>query len=267
MPKRCPDCGEPVVRAEGEVASRCINPDCPARLKESICYFAHRGIMDIDGMGEALVEQLVSKGLVKSIADIYDLSKEQLAALDRMGDKSAGRILRGIEASREKPVTRLIAGLGIPFVGERTAQFLVDAFGKLDAIMDADEETLQAAEEVGPKVAASVAAFFKNHRNRDLVERLRKAGLRFTGEKKKQAGGPLAGLTIVVTGTLPTLSREEAHALIESAGGKAGDSVSGKTSYLVAGEKAGSKLAKAGKLGVPVIDESQLRDLAAGKQP
>ncbi|MEZ5354435.1 MAG: NAD-dependent DNA ligase LigA [Bryobacteraceae bacterium] len=266
MPTECPNCGEPVVRAEGEVASRCINPDCPARLKESVCYFASRGIMDIDGMGEALVEQLVERGLVKSIADLYGLTKEQLAGLERMGEKSADRILRGVEASREKPVTRLIAGLGIPFVGERTAQFLVDEFGGLDAMMAADEETLQTAEEVGPKVAASVHSFFANERNRELVERLREAGLRFTGERKVHTGGPLAGKTLVVTGTLPSLSREEAHAMIEQAGGKTSDSVSKKTSYLVAGEKAGSKLAKAEKLGVEIIDEARLRELVGGLQ-
>jgi DNA ligase (NAD+) len=262
MPTACPVCSEPVVRAEGEVASRCINADCQARLKESLRYFASRGVMDIDGMGEMLVDQLVDRGLVSSIADLYDLNQQKLAELDRMGDKSAERVMRGIDESRKKPLTRVITGLGIPFVGERTAQFLVDAFGDLDEIMTASQETLQTADEVGPKVAASVHAYFENSHNRHLVERLRAAGLQFRGERRQPATGPLAGKTVVVTGTLPTLGRDEANALIEAAGGKAGDSVSKKTSYLVAGEKAGSKLKKAQDLGIEIIDEARLRELA-----
>ena len=168
-------CGEAVARAEGEVASRCLNPDCPAKLKETVRFFASRGVMDIDGMGDSLVEQLVGKGMVRSVADIYDLSVEALAGLDRMGQKSAERILRGIEASRTKPLPRVLNGLGIPFVGERTAQLLADEFGSLDAIAGAGEEALQSAREVGPKVAASIASFFAAPRNRELVERLRQA--------------------------------------------------------------------------------------------
>ncbi|MFN7926028.1 MAG: NAD-dependent DNA ligase LigA [Bryobacteraceae bacterium] len=262
MPSQCPVCGEQVARAEGEVASRCLNPDCPAKLKETVRFFASRGVMDIDGMGEVLVEQLVDKGMVKSIADIYELKHEQLAELDRMGDKSATRIIRGIEASRTKPLPRVICGLGIPFVGERTAQILAGTFGDLEKIMDADPDSLQAAEEVGPKVAQSIHAYFALEKNRELVKRLKQYGLQFTHHVEKKEGGPLAGMTIVVTGTLPTLSREEANALIEGAGGKAGDSVSKKTSYLVAGEKAGSKLRKAEQLGIPVIDEAKLKELA-----
>lgn len=262
MPKTCPVCSGPVVRAEGEVASRCINPDCPARLKETVRHFASRGVMDIDGMGSALVDQLVDKGMVKSVADVYTLKVEELAALERMGQKSAERILRGIEASRAQPLPRVLNGLGIPFVGERTAQLLAEEFGSLDALMAADEDTLQKAQEVGPRVSSAIRAFFAAPRSQELVERLRAAGLVFTHEKPKREGGPLQGMTIIVTGTLPTLSREEAEALIESAGGKAGDSVSRKTSYLVAGEKAGSKLEKAQKLGIPVIDEAELRRLA-----
>ena len=262
MPGRCPVCGDAVSRAEGEVASRCINSDCPARLKETILHFAARGVMDIDGMGEALVDQLVGKGMVKSVADIYELTVEQLAGLERMGQKSAERILRGIEASKRQPMPRVLNGLGIPFVGERTAQLLAEEFGGLDAIASADVDTLQRAQEVGPKVAQSIQAFFAAPHARKLVERLREAGLVFTHEKPKREGGPFTGLTFVVTGTLPGLSREEATALIEGAGGKATDSVSRKTSYLVAGEKAGSKLDKAQKLGVPVIDEAKLRELA-----
>jgi DNA ligase (NAD+) len=264
MPARCPVCQEKVARGEGEVASRCINPDCPARLKETIRHFASRGVMDIDGLGSALVDQLVDRGMVSSIADLYELKPGQLAELDRMGEKSEARIFRGIEQSRSKPLHRLISGLGIAFVGERTAQILADHFGDLDKIADADLDTLQAAEEVGPKVAGSIRSFFDSKRNRELVERLKRAGLQLHQEISEKRGGPLAGMTFVVSGTLPTLSREEAHALIEAGGGKAADSVSKKTSYLVAGEKAGSKLAKAEKLGIPVIDEARLREMAGG---
>jgi DNA ligase (NAD+) len=251
-----------VIRAEGEVASRCLNTDCPARLKESVRYFASRSVMDIDGMGEVLVNQLVDKGLVKSIADIYELKLEQLAELERMGEKSAARIIKGIEASRQKPLSRVLNGLGIPFVGERTAAILAETFGSLDAIANADVETLQQAEEVGPKVAQSIRRFFDEPHNRELIERLRGYGLQFTQEKKAKAGGRLAGLTFVITGTLPTLSREEAKAMIKAAGGKVTDSVSNKTSYVVAGEAAGSKLDKAKKLGIPIIDEARLREMA-----
>jgi len=261
MPVNCPVCSEPVVRAEGEVASRCINPDCPARIKETILHFASRGVMDIDGMGFALVDQVVEKGLVKSIADLYQLKAEQLADLERMGAKSAERIMKGIEASRAKPLPRVLNGLGIPFVGERTAQILADHFGSADAIAQADEETLQRAEEVGPKVAQSIVGFFAAPHNRQLVEKLREAGLQFTHRAVRKIG-PLQGMTLVVTGTLPGLSREEAKALIERAGGKATDSVSKKTTYLVAGSDAGSKLAKAQALGITVIDEARLRELA-----
>jgi DNA ligase (NAD+) len=261
MPEVCPVCGTKIVRAEAEVASRCINTNCPARLKESVRYFASRSVMDIDGMGEVLVEQLVDKGLVKSIADIYDLKAEQLAELERMGEKSAARIMKGIEESRRRPLTRVLNGLGIPFVGERTATILAETFGSLDEIANAGMEDLQAAEEVGPKVAQSIRQFFDEPRNRQLIERLRAHALQFTQEKKAKAGGVLAGKTLVITGTLPSLSREEAKALIEAAGGKATDSVSKKTSYLVAGEAAGSKLDKARKLGIPVIDEAKLREM------
>ena len=259
MPTKCPVCGEPVVKAEGEVASRCLNPNCPARLRESLRYFASRSVMDIDGMGEALIDQLVARGMVAGIADIYKLTKDQLAGLERMGEKSAARIMKGIEASRRKPMARLLNGLGIPFVGERTAALLGDTFGSLDAIADASEEKLQEAPEVGAKVAQAIRKFFENTHNRELLERLREAGLAFTQEKVRKEGGPLEGLTFVITGTLPSMSRDEAKELIENAGGKATDSVSKKTNYLLAGESAGSKLEKAKKLGVPVIDEAELR--------
>ena len=258
MPKHCPVCGGEIVREEGEAASRCINTNCPARLQQSILHFAARGVMNIDGMGDVLVDQLVTRDLVKSVADIYDLTLDQLLSLERMGEKSAEKVLRNIDASRHQPLPRVLNGLGIPFVGERTAQILADTFGSLDAIMNADEETLQQAEEVGPKVSLSIRQFFHERRNRELVERLRKAGLTFEHAIRKKAGGALAGKVLVLTGTLPTLAREEAKARIESAGGKVTGSVSKKTDYVVAGADPGSKLEKANELGVPVIDEDKL---------
>ena len=210
-------------------------------------------------MGEELVDQVVDKGLVKSIADIYELTQDQLAALDRMGQKSAERVMAGIEKSKTLPLPRVINGLGIPFVGERTAQILADAFGSLDAIRAADEPALQQVEEVGPKVSQSIRRFFEDGHNREMADRLAAAGLTLTHQKVDRSGGILAGLTFVLTGTLPTLGRDEAKAMIEGAGGKVSGSVSKKTSYVVAGEEAGSKLDKAKELNVPVIDEAALR--------
>ncbi|MEP7354412.1 MAG: NAD-dependent DNA ligase LigA [Acidobacteriota bacterium] len=261
MPRTCPECGEEVVRVEGESASRCINTNCPARLKESVLHFSARGVMDIDGLGEVLVNQLVDRGLVANVADLYQLTLDQLTSLDRMGQKSAEKLLANINDSRQQPLPRILNGLGIPFVGERTAQFLADAFGDLDKIASASEADLQTAEEVGPKIAQSITQFFAKPHNQDLVERLRAAGFKFTCEIRKKAVGLLTGLTFVLTGTLPTLTREEAAKLIEQAGGKVAGSVSKKTSYVVAGAEAGSKLDKATSLGIPVLNEEALQDL------
>jgi DNA ligase (NAD+) len=261
MPKKCPVCGGEIVREEGEAASRCINTNCPARLQQSILHFAARGVMDIDGMGDVLVDQLVTRGMVKSVADIYKLDVPQLLQLDRMGQKSAEKIIKNIDHSRKQPLPRVLNGLGIPFVGERTAQILAESFGSLDAIKDADEETLQQAEEVGPKVSQSIRLFFHEHHNRDLVERLRKSGLTFEHAVVKKMGGPLTGKTFVLTGTLPSLAREDAKARIESAGGKVTGSVSKKTDYVVAGADAGSKLDKANSLGIPVLSEPELLEM------
>jgi len=260
MPSRCPVCGGEVVREPGESARRCINTNCPARLKESVRHFAARGVMDIDGMGDVLVEQLVDKRLVSNVADVYDLTVEQLSGLDRMAEKSARKVWDNIQKSRKNALPRVLNGLGIPFVGERTAQILAETFGSLDAIAEADLDRLQAAEEVGPKVADSIHHFFREPHNRELVERLRNAGLTFTHEQKRRTGA-LTGKTFVLTGTLPNLSREDAKARIEAAGGKVSGSVSKKTHFVVAGEEAGSKLAKAQELGVPVIDEGALLDM------
>jgi len=261
MPKKCPVCGGEIVREEGEAASRCINTNCPARLQQSILHFAARGVMDIDGMGDVLVDQLVTRGMVKSVADIYKLDVPQLLQLDRMGQKSAEKIIKNIDHSRKQPLPRVLNGLGIPFVGERTAQILAESFGSLDAIKNADEETLQQAEEVGPKVSQSIRLFFHEHHNRDLVERLRKSGLTFEHAVVKKMGGPLTGKTFVLTGTLPSLAREDAKARIESAGGKVTGSVSKKTDYVVAGADAGSKLEKANSLGIPVLSEPELLEM------
>jgi DNA ligase (NAD+) len=258
MPKTCPVCGGDVVRAEGEAITRCINTNCPARIKESILHFAARGVMDIDGMGEALVNQLVESGLVKNVADIYRLTLEDLLKLERMGKKSAEKILANIDASRSKPLPRVLNGLGIPFVGERTAQLLANAFGDLDKIAQASEDELQRAEEVGPKVSQSIHRFFQERHNRDLIERFREERFQFHYAAAPRTGGPLSGMTFVLTGTFPTLSREEATARIESAGGKVASSVSRKTNFVVAGEDAGTKLAKATTLGIEVINEAAL---------
>ena len=261
MPAKCPVCGGKVVREEGEAASRCINTNCSARLKESILHFASRPVMNIDGMGEALADQLVDRGVVRSVADIYGLTAEQLGSLDRMGPKSAANLVRNIERSKRNPLPRVLAALGIRFVGERTAAFLAEAFGGMDQIAAAPLEELQKAEEVGPKVAQSVHQFFREPLNQELVERLRAAGLQFEYEFTRPAGGALRGLTFVLTGALPNLSREEAKRLIERAGGKVSSAVSRKTSFVVAGEEAGSKLAKARELGIPVVTEQRLLDL------
>lgn len=266
MPTACPVCDGKVVRPEGEVIWRCVNVNCPARLKNSVRHFASRPVMDITGLGKELVDQVVDKGLVRSIADIYDITQDQLAALERMGQKSAERVMAGIAKSRSLPLPRVINGLGIPFVGERTAQILADTFGSLDAIRAADEPTLQQAEEVGPKVSQSIRRFFEDEHNQELVRRLAAAGLTLTHTKVDRSGGPFAGLTFVLTGTLPTLSRDEAKAKIEAAGGKVSGSVSKKTSYVVAGEEAGSKLDKAKELNIPILDEPALLARLAGEE-
>ncbi len=239
MPTKCPVCGGEIVRVEGEAASRCINISCPAKLKETILHWAGRGVMNIDGMGEALVDQLVDKGLVKSVADLYVLTVDDLMGLERMGKKSAAKVLANIDASRKAPLPRILNGLGIPFVGERTGQFLAEEFGDLDKIAAADEDDLQKAAEVGPKVSRSIHQFFQEKHNHALIEKLRAAGFSFTHEVKKREGGPLAGKTLVLTGSLPNLARDEAKQKIEAAGGKVAGSVSKKTNFVVAGERGG----------------------------
>jgi len=260
MPERCPVCGGHVVRTEGEADHRCVNPNCPAQLRETIRHFASRGIMNIEGMGDALVGQLTERGLVKNVADIYKLTKDDLLGLERMGDKSAQNVLDEIERSKQLPLERVIYGLGIRFVGERTAEFLAEHFGSVDALMKASQDELREVNEVGPRIAESIGEFFAEPRNRELVKRLENAGLTFTG-KKKQRGTKLAGKTFVLTGTLARYTRDEAKKMIEDAGGRVSGSVSKKTDYVVAGSDAGSKLDKAKELGVAVVGENELEKL------
>jgi DNA ligase (NAD+) len=260
MPEHCPVCGGNVVRTEGEADHRCVNQKCPAKLRETILHFASRGVMNIDGMGDALVSQLTDQGFVKDVADIYKVTKQDLLSLERMGDKSAENVLREIGNSKKLPLERVIFGLGIRFVGERTAQFLAEHFGDIDALMNAGEEELQQVEEVGPRIAHSILEFFSEPRNRELVEELRGAGLTMRG-KKKERGTKLAGKVFVLTGTLAHHSRDEAKKMIEDAGGKVTGSVSKKTDYVVAGTEAGSKLDKAKELGITVISEEEMKSL------
>lgn len=271
MPERCPECDGHVVRIEGEADYRCVNANCPAKVRETLLHWASRGVMNIEGMGDALVNQLVDKGLVRNVAEIYDLDETRLLTLERMGKKSAQNILDEIENSKKLPLERVIYGLGIRFVGERTAEFLSAHFGSMDALIEAAtlsnaEESiakLEEVEEVGPRIAESIRDFFAEPRNIELINNLRKAGLQFKG-KKRERGTQLAGKTFVLTGTLPNYSREDAKKMIENAGGRVSGSVSKKTDYVVAGAEAGSKLDKARELGLQVLDEEQMLNLVRG---
>ena len=290
FPAECPACSSALVKPEGEVDWRCINANCPARLREELRHFGSRGVMNIEGLGDAMVAQLLGqkldeeaealseeeaaieesaanptlstgrKVLVHTIADLYRLKKEHLLKLDRVGDKSAQALLDEIEKSKKAGLARVLLGLGIRFVGERTAQLLAGHFGSIEAIMNASPEELEQVNEVGPKVAQAIVEFFAEEKNRELVRQLQDAGVVMTAEKRL-TGTRLAGLTFVLTGTLPTMTREAAKEMIEGAGGKVSGSVSKKTSYVVAGEEAGSKLDKARELGVTILDEDGLKEL------
>jgi DNA ligase (NAD+) len=273
MPERCPVCGSRVVRGEGEAVARCSGGlVCPAQRKQALLHFAGRRAMDIEGLGEKLVDQLVEADIVRTPADLYKLGLAKLAALERMADKSAGNVLAAIERSRETTLARFIYALGIRNVGETTAKDLARHFGGLDAIIEAAQRdeagsALQAVPDVGPVVAQSIAQFFAEPHNREVVEQLRASGVRWAeGRGEAPIRSAAAGRTFVLTGTLPDLSREEATALIEAAGGKVSGSVSRKTDYVVAGAEAGSKLARARELGVEVIDEDALRRLLQSQQ-
>lgn len=257
MPHECPSCGSRLHRPEGEVVWRCVNTACPARFRRSLEHFASRRAMNIEGLGEALVDQVVSAGLVRDFADLYHLTEEPLAALERMGTKSAQKLLQQVDGSRRNDAWRLLYALGIRYVGERVAQVLIGGFGSIDEVEEAPLEHLQSVNEIGPVVAAAVREYFDEPRNRQLVGRLRDAGLRTVGEKTapEATAGALAGQTFVVTGALSGLSRDEASAAIEALGGKVTGSVSRKTTYLVVGAEPGSKLDKARELGISVLDE------------
>jgi len=263
LPKTCPECGSAVARGEDEAIARCTGGlYCPAQRKQALWHFAARRAMDIEGLGDKLVDQLVDAGLVHSPADLYGLTLETLAGLERMGEKSAQNLLAAIDKSRQTTLARFIFGLGIRNVGEATARDLAKHFGGLDALLAADTVALQTVPDVGPVVAESLAAFFAETHNREVIDRLRRAGVSWPEGEPAQAGPQLfAGKTLVLTGTLPTLKRDEAKAMIEAAGGKVAGSVSKKTDYVVAGEEAGSKLEKALELGVSVIDEAELMKL------
>ena len=268
MPTACPSCGSALSRPEGEAVWRCPSVACPARFRRSLEHFASRRAMNIEGLGEALVDQVVSAGLVRDFADLYHLNAEALQALDRMGKKSAEKLVQQIAASRNNDPWRLVYALGVRHVGERTAQVLMDAFGSLEAIRMAPIEQLQAVNEVGPVVAAAVREYFDNPRNLAVVVRLREAGVRMVADRPPGSAAPgvLAGKTFVLTGTLSGLSRDEAAAAVTALGGKVTSSVSKKTDYLVVGADAGSKLEKARALGVAILDEEAFRRLLGGNR-
>jgi DNA ligase (NAD+) len=265
MPEKCPECGTRIHHVGGEVAYRCVNVSCPARRKESLLHFAGRHAMNIDGLGDKIVDQLVDRGLVKDFADLYKLKLEPLAALERMAEKSAQNLLDEIAASKKNGLARLIYALGIRFVGERTAQLLADHFGSMDKLAEASEEELVNVTEVGPKVAKGILEFFSEPANRKLIERLRAAGVDMKSERQTPKDTKFAGKTFVFTGTLERRSREEAEAQVAAHGGKAGGSVSKKTSYVVVGADPGSKYDKAKALGVTILDEAGFEKLLAAK--
>jgi len=265
MPSRCPVCGDPVVREEGEVATRCVNPACPAVVREALRHFCGRRAMDIEGLGERLVDQLVREGLLTDVASIYDLRAGDLAGLERWGEKSAANLIGQIERSKANDLSRLLFALGIRHVGEKAARTIAEKFGSLDALAAKTAEELEAAEEVGPATGEAIASWFSHPKHRGLIERLKAHGVNFQSLRPARAeaaeGGPLAGRTVVITGTLSGISREEAAAKLEAAGAKVSGSISKKTDYLVVGESAGSKLEKAKALGVRTLAWEEMEKL------
>ncbi len=262
LPDRCPVCGSAVVRPEGEAMARCTGGViCPAQRWELLKHFVSRGAMDVDGLGEKLLTALIQAGLVKDFADLYALDKEDLVKLERLADKSAQNILDAIQASKQRPLSRLIVALGIRHVGDQVAVLLADHFGSLDALMNASAADIEALEGIGPKIATSIADYFAEPSNRAVIERLRKAVLRFEQEAATVQEGPLSGLTFVVTGRLAGATRSELEARIRRLGGGVADSVTKKTSYLIVGEDAGSKLQRAQQLGTPILSEEEFEAL------
>jgi DNA ligase (NAD+) len=261
MPKHCPECGSTIHHVEGEVAYRCVNAACPAKRKESILHFAGRHAMNIDGLGDKIVDQLVDKGLVKDVADLYALKENEVAGLERMAEKSAQNLLEEIGASKKNSLERLIYALGIQFVGERTGQLLAEHFSSLEELAAAKEEQLVEVPEVGPKVAASIVEFFSEAANRQLIKKLSKAGVHPTAEKRKVKSDKFAGKSFVFTGGLANRSREEAGEIVQQHGGKVSGSVSKKTDYVVVGTDPGSKYDKAKELGVAILSEAEFEKL------
>ena len=265
MPDRCPACGEPVERLEGEVAYYCVNAACPAQLVRGVEHFVSRGAMDIEGFGIRQAELFVELGFIHDVADIYYLTEDQILPLEGFGEKKVANLMAAIEASKERDPARLLTALGIQGIGVTVAQLLMDHYGSLEALAAAPKEEMEQIPGIGPKLAASVADWFGRATNRKVLQKLEAAGVRTEAERVEPVGPqPLEGNTFVITGTLPSMSREQAKELIQAHGGKVTGSVSSKTDYLLAGERAGSKLAKAEKLGVPVIDEDALKRMVAG---
>ncbi|SFJ45999.1 NAD-dependent DNA ligase LigA [Thermoflavimicrobium dichotomicum] len=259
MPTHCPECKSELVRFEGEVALRCINPGCPAQTREGIIHFVSRNAMNIEGLGEKVVTQLFEHGLVRDVADLYYLQKEDLLKLERMGEKSVQNLLEAIEASKDNSLERLLFGLGIRFVGAKGAKILAQHFQTMDAFLEATEEELLSLEEIGPKMASSILAYIQQPEAQNTIQRLKEAGVNMTYKgalpQKEQGDHPFAGKTVVITGTLEQMTRKEATELLESLGAQVTNSVSKKTDILIAGEKAGSKLKKAQELGIEILDE------------
>jgi DNA ligase (NAD+) len=264
MPRRCPVCGSEVIKPEGEAMHRCTNAACPSQALERIKHFVSRGAMDMDGVGEKLCQALFEAGLIKDAADLYYLTKEQLLGLERMADKSASNVLNSIEKSKDRPLARVIFALGITHVGDQYAERLAENFHSIDALARASEEDLRSIRPIGPKIAESIVAFFRQKGNRQIIEKLRKAEVKLEREKVGEelvSSLPLAGLEFVLTGKLESFSRPDAEAKIKALGGKAGSDVTRKTSYVVVGADPGSKLAKAEKLGIKTLSEAEFLDL------
>lgn len=260
MPVNCPACGEKLVKLDDEVAWRCINHECPPQIRHRIEHFASRDAMDIEGLGEAVVDQLVTEGLASNYADLYALQKEKLSHLERMGDKSAQNLLDAIERSKERPLDRIIHGLGIRFVGKTVARALATAFGSMQAIREATENEIADVDDIGPKIAESVAAFFENKHNIGIIDRLQQRGLNFVMKQQTKVSDKLQNKTFVLTGSLPSFTRQEASEIIAQHGGKTSSSVSSNTDVVLAGENAGSKLNKAQNLGITIWDEATFKE-------
>ncbi|HAH52309.1 MAG TPA: DNA ligase, partial [Balneola sp.] len=254
-------CDAKLIKYEGEVAWRCINPECPPQVRIKIEHFAARDALDIEGLGESVVDQLVSEKLISNYGDLYDLTIDHIIPLERMAEKSAQNLINGIASSKNQPFEKVLYALGIRFVGKTVAKDLAEAFKNLDNLRSADEEALLAVDSIGPRIAESVIDFFSNEVNNKIVDRLKEAGLQFEAKEKELASRVLEGKKIVMTGTLPTLSRNEAKELIEKHGGKTALSVSKNTDFVLAGESAGSKLTKAQDLGVEILDEDAFLNL------